>query len=285
MPDTSTILKILVIGLLILLLIYLVNELYKRIKIEGEDYHQRLTRINFNNLHGENYDEATRQTIANGLAIRNPRAIDNFRIGTAYLVNAGNPQEAYNHFQNALRQIIHGNVNIGEADFILDRIDDNKIFFMDFPEIVELPLEQAFFANFDQKRTMIDEIKKKKQQIKKDDPAFAQKMLIAQKYWQSDSQNVHDSSIFGELEEQLILVIKENAKIHGLEEYDYYSIREYLNKKYTKDKDKLEKIEKVLNFLDNNYVLPTKEKFHEQDIITAVWRRSHDPDNIKNKEN
>jgi hypothetical protein len=142
------VLKWVIIGIMVCLIIYLIFAIFKQIRFNGEDYTQRQTRNHFERLHGDTNDEEAKQTIQAGLAIPNPRAIDHYRIGTTFLINAHDPAQAHRHFARAIDQIMGDAVDHREAEFILDRIDDFENNFMELNDLTDLPIQQALFHVF-----------------------------------------------------------------------------------------------------------------------------------------
>ena len=249
----------------------------------NEDYYQRLTHDNFNNLHGDTFDENAKNTIYYGNLIPNPRAIDHYRMGTAYLVNAHDPKQARDCFYKALNSIQRGDIDNREALYILNKIDDYKDYFVDFPDIEELPIQQMLLDNYNNTRTILQQVKIEKNEIKTDDPNFTQKTILARKYWQNDSQNVHDSAIYEELKNQFVYAINKNAQVEELEGKTYAELSHWLKIRYKDEKDNYTKITKVLNILNNNYstdmIIPNTT---EQDIVLVIWKLIHHPDNKDN---
>ncbi len=272
------------ISILIIAIIWILYGIYKQIRIAGEDRNQRLTRVHFNNIRGEDYDEEAKQVIEYGEAIENPRAIDHYRVGAVYLLNAQDPRAAHRHFNNALTQIINGEVDTREAPFILDRIEDFRNHFVDFVDVGELPLQRAMFAHYDNQQQQIEQIKKAKPTIAiaNDDPEFKQKTLLSRQEWQSDSQNVHDSAIYEELSTQVDKVMKDNKNIKDIQLHGYDEAINWLRVRYKNDPKKRDAIDKVVNIINNNYTVGTIPNVRERDIITSVWQRTFDPDNAKN---
>lgn len=268
-----------VVALIILVIIYLIFNILGKIRIDGEDYEQRQTHTYFNNVHGEEFDEEAKQTIAHGERINNPRAIDHFRMGTVYLINGRDPNAAHRHFRQALDQIINNVVNARDVPFILERIDDLRGQFVDFPEIDDLPLQQAIHVYYNNVRNANHRIKKNKAEIAQDDPNYTQKVLLNKQDWQSDSQNVHDSAITTELVEQLVKIMEENKSIPNIHTKDYSDVVNWLRVRYEKDPTKLHKVQKVLSYINHNYPLPVEQGINEQDIIVCVWQRTFDPEN------
>jgi hypothetical protein len=270
--------KYVMFTVLVIVIIYLIGRLFYRVRIQGEDYNQRQTHNYFNNLHGDAFDNDAKQAIAYGEAIDTPRAIDHFRIGTTYLIAANNPKRAHQHFRQALDQIIQGQVEMKEVPFLLDRIDDYKNHFVNFPEIEELPIQLAMIAHFEAKQNLMDRVAKEKPNISKDDPEFTQKMILAQQNWESDAQNVHDTAVYGELAEQFQKVRSENGRIPNISNKTYREAMQWLKIRYQDDPEKEEKIRQVETYLNNNYKL-SHINATEQDLVTTVWQRAYDPEN------
>lgn len=268
--------KYLILIILLVIIIYLIVRLFKNTKINGEDYNQRQTHLHFNNLHGDAFDEEAKQTIKYGEAIQEPTAMDHYRLGTTYLIAAHNPRQAHRHFVQALDQIIHGQVEMKEIPFILDRIDDFKDHFVNFPDIEDLPIQRAIMAQYEIKNNLARKLKENP--VDPNDPEFKQKVLLSQQNWESDSQNVHDSAIYEELRRQYAQVCMENSNIPNLQTKTYRDAINWLHTYYQDEPNKLNKIQKVEQFLDGNYQLnhiPAKE----QEVLQAVWRRAYDPRN------
>jgi len=303
--------KYIALALLVLFVLYITYKFFNMLMYNGEDYYQRQTHKYFDNLHGEALDDDAKNTIEYGESITKPRAIDHYRIGTTYLVNAKNPVRAHAHFMQALQQVINGEVDMKEVPFIIDRIDDYKDMFLDFPEIEELPIQQALMAHFEEKTNTIRNITRIKNNgvshggvsrggvshngaphngaphngaphngiSNSDDPEFIQKVLLSRQDWKSDSQNVHDTAIYSELEMQFKKVRDENANNKNLINKDYHDAVDWLKIRYKDDAINTAKLNKVLSFLNNDYPIGNMVGVKERDIITAVWQRAYDPEN------
>ena len=264
-----------IIAVVIIAIIMLIIAIVKKIPIKGENYHQRNLHTHFNNIHGEEYDTEAKQAVAAGENIPNPRAIDHFRMGTVYLINGRNFGQARRHFTDALNMLIINPIG-RDADFIIDRIADMQDLLIDDPDGADLPLQEAILRAMQGTKQRVNKIK---QEIPEDDPQYVQKVLIGQQAWQSDSQNVHDTAIYTELMEQLAQVMEENKKIENIQTKDYQDVVTWLKVRYSNDPVKLDKVQKVISFLNHNYPIGSMPGFHEQDLIVAVWQRSFDPEN------
>jgi hypothetical protein len=278
----SSMFKWMAVVLLIVAIIWILYGIYNQIKIHGEDRNQRLTRVYFNNIRGEDFDEEAANVLQYGEAIDNPRAIDHYRVGAVYLLNAQNPREAHRHFTQALTQIINGTVDAREAPFILDRIEDFRDHFVDFNDIEDLPIQRALYAHFENQNRLIQHVNKEKKNISTDDPNFKQKTILARQEWQSDSQNVHDAAIYEELKNQINTIRDENRKIKDIQLHDYNEAINWLRVRYRDYPEKLHDIDKVVQTIGQNYPVGIVPGIHEKDIITAIWQRTYDPENSKN---
>lgn len=274
--------KYVMIGLLVIFIVYMLYCIVMKVKRNGEDYYQRKTHQHFDNTHGEEYDQEAKQTIEFGEAIPNPRAIDHYRVGTVLLVNARNPQRAHHHFQQALEQVINGQVDTREAPYIINRIDDFKDHFFDFPEIEELPIQNALMAFFNQQNKQVQEAVKKKETIAPDDPHFLQKVLVGRQEWHSDSQNVHDSAMYEMLASQYNKTRSENLALKNIQLHDYNEATQWLKTRYAQEPEKLNRINKALATINKNAAVGCIPHTTEKDILTTVWQRTYDPDNKDN---
>lgn len=274
--------KYIIVTLLIIFVIYLLYRIVMQVKHDGEDYYQRKTHHHFENTHGEAYDTDAKQTIEFGEAIPNPRAIDHYRVGTVLLVNARNPQRAHHHFRQALEQVINGEVDTKEAPFIINRIDDFKDHFFDFPEIEELPIQNALMAFIEQQRKQVNDVVKKKEAIAPDDPQFLQKVLVGRQEWHSDSQNVHDSTMYSMLESQYNKTRSENMSCKNIQLHDYNEAVQWLKTRYAQYPDKIQRIEQALKTIGKNEPVGSIPHTREKDVLTTVWQRTYDPDNKAN---
>lgn len=293
------------LAIMIIVIVFLLIYFIRKIKIDGEDYYQRRTRLHFNNLFGEEFGEDAKMVLEYGNDIPNPRAIDNYRIGTVHLFNAGDAHAAHRHFTTALNQIIRGEVDTREAPFIIERIDD----FQDrLIEVDELPLQQALMRLFEIQREQIGATKRHIE-LNKDDPEIKQKTLLAKQTWFSDSQNVHDTALYKELADQIKRVRDDNLNQEGSRYHDYAEVKKWMidnardkaamyglssgynmngnsmnrgngnnmNGSNTDEEDEnneLYKIEKVFKLIDSNYLVEFLIDLHEQDVLVAVWQRS-----------
>lgn len=282
--DTSSSLFYWVVcAILIIVICWLIYLIFQKVKIAGEDYNQRQTRIHFNNIHGEHNDDEAKQAIYYGELIENPRAIDHYRMGTIYLLNAQNPEAAHRHFENALQQVINGQVDNREAPFILNRITDFADLYIDLPDGEnDLPIQQAMLAHFDNQLAQLQHISKPHKHIDPNDPEFKQKTIISRQNWQPDSQNVHDSAVYKELQEQVREVIRENKLITNVDLHNYDEALNWMHVRY-RDSPKKDDIDKVLAVVsENNPIGVLHGMIGERDLVTAIWQRSYDPSNQKN---
>ena len=279
---SQTTISILVMGFFIIFVIVIVYYVLTRYYEPGEDYYQRKTRFHFMRTHGEEYDRNAELTLSYGELIPEPRAIDHYRMGSVYLINAQQPERAHYHFNNALRRVIEGTVNIQEGNFIIDRIDDHKERFIDHTDIEDLPIQQAMFAHYARMKEISDKLMESrlKKRSDSDDDEFTQKVIMSRKHWESDSQNVHDSTLYEELKRQLDIVVADNCKMKNKRRYAWEEVSGWLRRNSNGEKG--ENVQKTLGFLDNNYPIGAMPGRKEQDIILAVWKRAFDARNKKN---
>jgi hypothetical protein len=280
--STDVLFRYVLIGMLVLFILYLLYNIATLFKYNGEDYFQRKTHMNFDNIHGEAFDEEAKNAILYGERIPNPRAIDHYRLGSVYLVNAHDPRRAHHHFRQALNQIINGYVDPREAPFIINRIDDFKDHFMDFPDIDELPLQTALLEFYDQNRKQVSRAANAKEPIAKEDPEFRQKVILSRQAWESDSQNVHDKTMYDILHEQYNLVRAENMNIKNLGLHDYKEAVTWIRTRFIGDPTNTKKVDMVIRLLNQNASVSNIPNTREQDILVVVWQRSYHP---KNKDN
>ena len=278
----SDLFKYTAITVLVIVILYIIYAIYCQVRISGEDRNQRLTRVYFHNIRGDDFDEEAQNVIEYGEAIENPRAIDHYRVGVVHLINARNPRDAHRHFNEALVQIINGQVDMREAPFILDRIEDFHDQFIDVVDIEELPLQRAILAHYGNHAATLRNLSNKKTEIATDDPAFTQKTILSRQDWQSDSQNVHDASINEELKAQIHKVKTDNSKIKDIQLHDYNEAVNWLRVRYKNDPQKLANVNKVIDMINNNYAVGIVPNIREKDVLTTVWQRTYDADNAKN---
>jgi hypothetical protein len=266
------------IGILMIVIFYILIKVILAIKVNGENYRQRRVRKHFDNLHGDTYDDEAKQTIAIGEQIENPRAMDHYRLGVTYLIAARQPDRAAAHFDPALRQIIRGEVETKDAQFILDRINDHIDYFMDYPGVDDLPIQQALLAHYEAKTNLMRNISRKKIEIAEDDPEFTQKFILSRQDWQSDSQNVHDSTLYDSLTKQFNRVRRETVS-PALAQRNYDDAVKWLTTSYKDDPVKSDAIKKVLNTVDHNYPITPLNGISEKEYLSTIWKRIHDQGN------
>ncbi len=270
------------IAILLVVIMYLIRSIYFQVRVAGEDRNQRLTRICFNNIRGDDFDEEAKNVIEYGEAIEEPRAIDHYRVGAVYLLNARDPIGAHRHFNQALTQIINGQVDIREAPFIINRIEDMHDQFVDVVDVEELPIQQAILAHYGNQRMQLKKVSQQKNTVSSDDPAFKQKVILSRQDWQSDSQNVHDAAVYEELNYQINKIRTDNNKISDIHLHNYDEAVNWLRVRYKNDPVKTARVNQVINILNDNNPVGILPGINEKDIITTVWQRTFDPANKKN---
>lgn len=276
--------KVIFYTLITIIICVLLWKIFMRIKT-GENDNQRALRHAFMDIHGEEFDDTAKEAIRVGETINNPRAIDHYRLGTVYLVNARNPAQAHRHFTQALEQIIGGMVDPAEAPFIIERIDDFKDHFVDFPEMEDLPLMQAITANFEHMHEQLNQVRQRGTSPavpNADDPEFEQKLILSRQHWQGDSQNVHDSAMYKQLCDQYNQVRMENLQIPGIEEHTFEEAKNWLIQKFHDQPENLNYLHKYLEMAERNDEVPAIPNCREKDLLLNAWRRTFDPRNRKN---
>lgn len=262
---------------LIVLCVFLIYNIYKHYKIKGEDKNQRLTHYYYNNIAGDTKTEEAENVILYGNAIENPRAIDHYRIGAVQLLNIRDIPEAHAQFTLALNNIIENKIT-DDTPFILDRIAEFQNLFVDF-EDAELPLQIALEHYYANRINKIAEIKREKPEIQADDPEFVQKTILAQQHYQSDSQNVHDSVIYRQMNDQYQQIVRENTSIPNYNLHDYTEAVNWIKIKYRDNPKLLGYAEKTFQEINRNSPVYYLNGTNEQDVLTAVWRRTFDSRN------
>lgn len=255
--------KWLIIGSLVLLCSYLIYVLYRNVTYSGETYYQKQTRVNFDRVGGEVFDRNAQNVLTYGELIQRPSAMDHYRMGVVYLLNAQDTQHAYQHFNAALTQVVENDVDQQDAMFIITRIDDHA---QDFEE--DLPVQQALMAHWNTVQ----------QSTARSDPTHLQQ-------WKSDSQNVHDTAIYSEMAAQLERSFAETRNLENKDLRNYREITNWLTVTFADQPEQYLAIRKVLDRIDCNYPVGYLPGISEQDIIVEVWRRAYLPENEKNKEN
>ena len=247
----------------------------KHIKFGKENYYQRNLRKNFTELHGDSFDQEAMDAIEYGEEIRDKTAIDHFRLGTVWLVNAKNPEKANGHFRQALDQIIEQKVDPHEAIFMIDRIDDFKDFLID--QEVDLPIQAAIAAHYEQKMSE----KKTLTAVSDADNTAQAKQLISAIAWQSDSQNVHDQAVYDDLKTQFYKVRDENTQLANVKNKDWKDLTDWMRASYSHNPGKWAKLTKVMDVISHDYSIQSLN-CTEKELIETIWKRAYDPENRNN---
>lgn len=272
-------------AVIIVLAIFVIFIYVRSARINGEDYDQRQLRIHYGNTTGDAFTAAAQRAIDIGEHIENPRAIDSFRVGAVYLVNAKDAQSAHRHFNHALRDIIRGTADPVDAEFVLQRITDYDVNFIELTAEHDLPLQEAIMAQGRMAKKELKRLAKKKANIRKEgnDPEFTQKMILARQAWHQDAQNVHDSSLYLELIDQFQYVATANREIANVADMDYTMLKKDLDARFRGSPELNAKIKRALARIDKNAVVGIIPKIREQAVACAVFRRAHDPQNKANR--
>lgn len=272
---TTNILTITKYAIVSIIIIWIIFTIFKHIKFNGKNYNQRLLHNNFINIHGDQLDNEAKNALYYGEQIYNPTADDHYKIASVYLLNAKQPEKAFDHFNTALEIITKGNVPVNQVPFLLNRIEDYNKYLIELDEI--LPIQQATHAYYEQQKHHNADINKKRWEIKIDDPEYKEKTILNKQDWQSDSQNVHDSIINHDLKYQITKVVEDNSN-KGLTQ-TYNDAIKWIRRYYQNNVENLEKVNKVINEIDKGNYLGNIPNLTEKDVLETVWQRAHDPEN------
>lgn len=217
-------------------------------------------------LHGETMNGPARAILDRGPAVRNP--LEKLLIGTVYLFNAQQHNNAIEQFQKVLREIEQREVALDDANYIMERIHD-------FDEVADLDLDtqaalqQIIAMTFEKTR----EEKRRIIEILPDDPDAIQKTLLSRQSWHSDSQNVHDSNMYNMLAEQYS-VVSRDVKESPTDAQDLVAFMRGCGSAG----------ERVLDVARKSMV-PRISNVSEFDLLLCVWRRSAHPSNASRTAN
>lgn len=185
-----------------------------------------LENTTYENLNGEEPNNTSKNYVYFMKSKYNKNALDNFRLGAVYLFHYKDLRNANFFFKESLKKINKGDNK--DAVFIFDKLRDYEVYFLDCPEMNDLNL-QGVMTNY-----YIDKSKKLKRMSRHPQPQtqpqpqsqpqtqpqhqsqpqiIPQKIILSNKKWTSDSQNVHDSSLHNEFKNQLLEVINENQRM------------------------------------------------------------------------
>lgn len=235
--------KFVLAAFIIGLVIWLIYKFYFKNESQQSTFTHEYLKIS-----GDYKGPEVRAAIQKGEVQTKKTALDHYRIGSLYLYNAADHHKAHEHFNQALQLLSEDRPN---ANFILDKLEDQLDQFIDFQDLEDLPLQQALEEQYTYNIQNPHSTK-----------------------WTSDSQNVHDESINKELNRQFSIVEMDNAVIDLI--HDYQEIKKSIPRN--------DRINAVFTLLDYNYETKLIPGHREQDIITAVWKRSFDTRNAETAE-
>lgn len=289
-----------IIAALICAAIFLfIYHVYRRTKINGLNSYQRNVARDFQLTGGDQFDDAAERVIAEGERIPTPTPMDHLMLGMVYLNNAGRPQDAHRHFQEAADQIERGDApHDEEIPYILGRIHDFRMLLAedDLPviEVQRILLGEA--AHGEQKaREEKREVKKPSPhnaaariEITADDPQRVQKSLLNTQFWASDPQNVHDSGAGDEVARQFNFVRKQIEADPTIVRYtyddSYRTITGRLRETIASDSasaDEREAARRTLNAVEKTYTVLANNAHipqlacTEQEFLATAWKRAH----------
>ena len=273
-------------AMLIILSICVIYLYVRHAKFDGEDYYQRSLRAHYQNTVGDAYTPAARDAIYAGERIAKPRAIDSFRLGSVYLINASDPQNAHKHFTHALHDIIRGNANPADADYVVRRIVDYDTTFIELTANEDLPLQEAILAQAKLQKRELKQISRNKAATRKasGDAEFTQKTMLARQEWHHDAQNVHDSSIILDLVDQFAYVVKCNRQLCNFDQYNFDELKNEMYQRFRGDTKMMAAINRTLERISGDSVVGLIPNVKERDVVCAVYRRAYCTENKDSRE-
>jgi hypothetical protein len=240
---------------------------------------------NYARLSSNAVNENAQNVVKNGESIPLKTVMDHYRIGSTYLLHFKDKERAYSHFRSAINRLAPPQVarkgtlkaattgdEIKDNIYVLGRIEDMRDL---MPEIRNLPLQRALLRQYNERKTI----------AKSGAPQKIKDLMT----WRSDSQNVHDVNIMSDFAKQYIEVLNDPKTLYLAKDMNilYDQAIKWIRNRYIHDKERTEKIDKVISTLEMNFpvhILPPGMKAREKDIISCVWLRALHPDNIKNSE-
>ncbi len=237
-------------GLVIIVVLFLLYHLFGKRKPKRRSKIYRL----YAEADGNTPTATTNELIRAPLEDAN--AADHVRVGTVFLTHYADADRAATLLQtatNLLRMEIEHRDNIDETKWAYDRIND-------LHEQYDIPADD-----------MLPEIQVALFEMLENIP------MPTQTGWVSDSQNVHDSVVNNEMNQQVNQLAAEY--MHLLDTVSYADIRRWILTKTNP-----EKIKPLLDIFDNNYRSNYGSNLHEQDIVKLIWLRIHDPRNASHQD-
>lgn len=237
-----------------------------------------------NELSGENFNHHVKDVITNIDNIKNKDALDFYNLGTMFACHVNNPIEALDCYSKTIEEIQKGNVNYDEDVSILLRLEN--MVERDINQNNDILQQLIPAINTTQNLTHFRKMNHKnlKKQNKSTHTSQHAKRVEMKKTWNSDSQNVHDSSILKNMKSQFNYIKTCNDK-NGIPKPQISNIRKWLFKYCNDDKTKTENMKLILQTIENNNKVPNLNGIGEEDLLFELWRRSEDPINEKNKDN
>jgi hypothetical protein len=262
---------VLIVVCIILLLWYLADYL----PINGETRFERELKQNYNNLHGDTFGTEAKHVIENARRIPVIDTMNRYRLGTTYLIHANQPALAEQEFKRVRQDIFDGALHNNEALYIVDRLNDFRDLFIEDIEM-EDDIDILLFLH----DNIRNDTEKKKKEVKIDpnDPEKTQKLILAEQYWISDPQNVHDSAISNLVKEQFQKIKLENDSRPELAPRTYEEAKKYA---LANSKDRQQVVRSVFDVFDHGYSSPIDSSMKENEYVETIWKRIHDRGNEK----
>jgi hypothetical protein len=265
-----------IIGLIIITLIIIIYYIFISIKFDGKDYNQRQLNKYYNKITGNDFDNNAKNVIAYGQSINNPTSIDHYMLGSVYLFNKKDHNQAHYHFNKALEKVKE---TPQDAPFIIDRIVDLQTEFIDIPELADLPLQEAIIEST---KIRLNELKLLKEN-KDVNNIYTQSIILSRHTWKEDPQNVHDCLMYDTLKKQYMIVAKDNLtidrNIHNFEEFKVWINQEIRNNSCPND------IYKVIDIIEKEFPIDFIDNLNEKQFLEEVWVRIYDNRNTDNRDN
>jgi hypothetical protein len=226
--------------------------------------------------------------------------VGHMRLGTTYYLNMKDKQRAFDHFKMAIKGAEEKKQDV---EYIAGRIQDiirtgeQPIDEMD--EELDIEIQRALFENYEERKRDLEQIREvfagaapanqemaglvgEIAEAKSGDERYTEKVILSKTKWHSDTQNVHDSTLYQELVQQYDIVAAENKKIPNIQLKDYKGMCQWVRARLGGRPLDLQRANKVLEVWDNNYPIQAMGgSVSEQDLVMAVWHRIHDPQNAE----
>lgn len=295
--DGKSIVDIVIIVIVVVLIIVLLYMLWNYISggfcgdVDPDDYLR---------LGGEHKDRAAIDLVRKYEGA-NLSPVGHMRLGTTYYLNMKDKQRAFDHFRMAIKGAEEKKQDV---EYIAGRIQDiirtgeQPVDEMD--EEIDIEIQQALLRDYEDRKRDLEQIRgvmgagdppineevkglaAEIAEAKSGDNRYTEKVILSKTKWHSDTQNVHDSTLYQELVQQYDIVKEENKKIPNIQLKDYKGMCQWVRARLGGREMDLHRANKVLEVWDNNYPIQAMSgSVSEQDLVMAVWHRIHDPQNAE----